>query len=300
MEDRKQKWEAALGAPSAAAEVGEKVLLCRYEEEDYTLELYRQPLADGTFQRVMLAFPGNAAFPAPAVAVPFYYPEAMLGYDPATGEELPCFAGVEMMVHLVKRGYIAACADAYHLTYADSTKARDDFTRWRDAAGKLHADHPHWSGMGKLISDTRRMIDGLCEDARVDSARVGVAGHSLGGKMAFYTGCLDERVKVILASDFGFGWEQSNWDEPWYWNGRVKELEAMGLDHTVLLELAAPKPFCLLAGEYDDASSGERMGRALGYASDPAHLKLVHHGKGHRPTAEALAEGYEFLDSFLK
>ena len=147
----------------------------------------------------------------------------------------------------------------------------------RDAAGKLHADHPRWSGMGKLISDTRRMIDGLCEDARVDSARVGIAGHSLGGKMAFYTGCLDERVKVILASDFGFGWEQSNWDEPWYWNGRVKELEALGLDHTVLLELAAPKPFCLLAGEYDDASSGERMGRTLGYASDPAHLKLVHH-----------------------
>ena len=135
-----------------------------------------------------------------------------------------------MMLHLVKRGYIAACADAYHLTYADSTKARDDFTRWRDAAGKLHADHPHWSGMGKLISDTRRMIDGLCEDSRVDSARVGIAGHSLGGKMAFYTGCLDERVKVILASDFGFGWEQSNWDEPWYWNGRVKELEALGLD----------------------------------------------------------------------
>ena len=44
--------------------------------------------------------------------------------------------------------------------------------------------------------------------------------------MAFYTGCLDERFKVILASDFGIGWDQTNWKDLWYWGSRVDELKA--------------------------------------------------------------------------
>lgn len=300
MEPCKKAWQNALGIPATSAEIHTATPICSYDKPTYTLELYTQSLEDGTSQRVMLAIPKAVAFPAPAVLTPFYYPEAMLGFDPATGENLPLFAGIEMMVHLAERGYIAACADAYHLTYCQEGKSRDDFTRWRDASAALYRDHPHWSGMGKLVSDTRRMLDLVCADPRVDVARMGIAGHSLGGKMAFYTGCMDERVKVILASDFGFGWHQSNWDDPWYWNGRVQELIDAGLDHTGLLSLAAPKPFCLLAGEYDDASSGDMMRQATGYVSCPEHLKLIHHGKGHRPPADALEEGYAFLDAFLK
>ncbi len=296
----KQAWLDALGHPSVTAELSPMRLLKTYDYPEYTLELYRQSLTDGTCQRVMMAFPKGLSCPAPAVAIPFYYPEAMLGFDPATGEELPFFAGIEMMVHLVRRGYITACADSYHLTYLTSEKTRDDFTRWRDSSDALYRDHPYWSGMGKLVSDTVRLIDALAEDPRVDAARIGIAGHSLGGKMAFYAGCLDIRAKVILASDFGFGWEQSNWDDPWYWNGRAESLKNCGLDHTGLLSLASPKPFCLLAGEFDDAVSGEMMKQATGYEDYPDALKLIHHGKGHRPPADALEEGYTFLDRYLK
>ena len=118
--------------------------------------------------------------------------------------------------------------------------------------------------------------------------------------MAFYTGCLDERVKVILASDFGFGWAQSNWDASWYWDGQTPSLAEQGLDHTALLGICAPKPFCLLAGEYDDASSGEKMNKTEGYQAHPERLLLIHHGKGHRPPMEALEAGYDFLDRYLK
>lgn len=300
MINQKQAWTDALGHPSVHAKATPVRLLKVYDFPDYTLEVYSQRLEDGTLGRVMMAFPKNASHPIPAVAIPFYYPEAMLGFDPATGETLPYFAGIEMMLHLVRRGYIAACTDAYHLTYVPSEKSRDDFTRWQDAALALHAQHPDWSGMGKLVSDTLRLVDALAEDPRTDTSRIGIAGHSLGGKMAFYAGCLDERIKVILASDFGFGWEQSNWDDPWYWNGRVEALSAEGLDHTGLLSLAAPKPFCLLAGEYDDATSGAMMRKATGYPACPDTLKLIHHGKGHRPPADALEEGYGFLDRFLQ
>lgn len=296
----KRNWLEALGLPAIRESAGEAVLLSAYDFPEYALEEYRQPLAYGTFQRVMMAIPKNASFPLPAVATPFYHPEGMLGFDPKTGEELPFFRGIEMMVHLAKRGYIALCGEAYHLTYPKSDKGRDDFTRWRDAAAALKQDHPALTGMGKLTSDTMRLVDLLAADPRVDADRIGIAGHSLGGKMAFYAGCLDPRVKAILASDFGFGWEQSNWDDPWYWDGKTAKLWEQGMDHTALLSSCAPKPFCLLAGEYDDASSGERMKKAKGYEAHPEHLLLVHHGKGHRPTAEALAAGYDFLDQYLK
>ena len=296
----RQAWLDVLGVPAFGQEKSALTPLCIYEYPAYTLELYSQLLQDGTHQRVMIALPKNVTFPAPAVAVPFYYPEAMLGFDPATGETLAYFAGIEMMAHLAKRGYITACADAYHLTYPQSDKPRDDFTRWRDAASALYRDHPQWSGMGKLVSDTVRLIDALEAHASVDASRIAIAGHSLGGKMAFYTGCLDGRIRAILASDFGFGWEQSNWDDPWYWNGRVQALREQGFDHKALLSLASPKPFCLLAGEYDDQISGGQMKQAHGYADVPDRLMLVHHGKGHRPPQDALEQGYAFLDRFLQ
>jgi hypothetical protein len=236
---------------------------------------------------------------APAVVVPFYFPEAMLGFDPATGEELPRYRGLEMMRHLTARGYITVSADAYHLTYRESAKARDDFSRWQDAADALLRDHPAYSGIGKLVADTRLLIDLLVADARVDSARIGIAGHSLGGKMAFYTGCLDERISVILASDFGIGWDQTNWEKDWYWGARLSKLRAEGFQHSELLAVGG-KPFFLIAGLYDTDESAAIMRRAEGFSEGDGRLGFYNHATGHRPTPEALEAGYEFLDRFLK
>ena len=171
-----------------------------------------------------------------------------------------------MMLHLVRQ----ACnisADAYHLTYRSSTRARDGFLRWKEAATALLEDHPGWTGIGKLTADTRLLIDVLCKEPRVDANHIGIAGHSLGGKMAFYAGCLDPRIKATLASDFGFGWEQSNWNECWYWGTKIDELKAKGMDHSQLLSLAAPKPFYLIAGQYDNQESLKLMQKAQGYQS---------------------------------
>ena len=59
--------------------------------------------------------------------------------------------------------------------------------------------------------------------------------------MAFYAGCLDHRIKVIVASDFGIGWDQTNWNEAWYWGDRLKDVRARGMDHSDLLSLAGGK-----------------------------------------------------------
>jgi hypothetical protein len=204
-----------------------------------------------------------------------------------------------MMRHLVRRGYAVASADAYHLTYIDSKKERGDFSRWQDAADALHRDHPAYSGIGKLVDDTRLLLDLLTADPRVDSGRIGIAGHSLGGKMAFYTGCLDGRVRAVLASDFGIGWHQTNWQSDWYWGEDAARLEAAGFDHAELLTLSQV-PFCLSAGQYDTEESRDIVRRADGYGEGSPLFTFIHHATGHRPPAWALEEGYAFLDRHLK
>lgn len=292
------RWWAALGAPSVTQESGAATRTSVFSHEEFDAEWYLQKTGDGRHQRVLMIFPKGLRAPAPAVAVPFYYPEAMLGYDPATGEALERFRGVEMMLHLVRRGYIAASADAYHLSYIDSEKARGDFSRWQDAADALHERHPHYSGMGKLVNDTRLLIDLMVSDARVDAGRIGIAGHSLGGKMAFYTGCLDPRVRAILASDFGIGWHQTNWQSDWYFGKALEGMIAAGYDHAELLGLSQ-KAFCLIAGQYDTEESYAIMRRAEGYTEGDERLGFIHHATGHRPPEWALNAGYDFLDKHL-
>lgn len=297
---KRQKWLELIGMPSYNDFKHELKLIKVYDEPQYDCELYLQANGPHTYQRVMMVFPKNLTAPAPAAAVPFYYPEAMLGYDPETGVKLPKFEGIEMLLHLVGRGYAAATADSYHLTYISEESGIDEFSRWKRASAALMHDNPDWSGIGKLAADTSLLIDALASDRRVDSERIGIAGHSLGGKMAFYTGCLDDRVKAILASDFGIGWEQTNWNDPWYWGDKANMLKSMQLDHTSLLDSAAPKPFCLLAGQYDNEYSRQMMNNASGYADCPSNLLCINHASGHRPPMQVLEAGYEFLDRRLK
>ena len=300
MDSIKKQWLDAIGTPAEPVESGELTLLARYDFGDFTAELYSQPNGHGRHQRLMMAFPKNAAVPCPAVAVPFYFAEAMLGFDPATDEEFPRYGLYPMMADLARRGYVTASADAYHLTYTPQERAREDFSRWRVAAEALHREQPGWTGIGKLISDTRLMVDALAADPRVDGNRIGIAGHSLGGKMAFYTGCLDTRIRAILASDFGIRWDQTNWRDIWYWGDLVDALEAKGMDHAQLLGLAAPKPFCLIAGQFDNMDSWDMMCRAPGYSPEEGRLKIINHATGHTPPRAALEEGYAFLDRWLK
>lgn len=299
MDSLKQKWLNALGVPSQNGNLGQTELIGSFATDEFDAEWYRQPNSVGRSQRVLVLFPKSLSAPAPAVAIPFYFPEALLAFDHATGEELPYYKGLEMMLHLVRRGYVVASADAYHLTYVESDKDRGDFTRWKDAAAALRADHPNYSGVAKLVDDTKLMIDLIAADKRVDSDRIGIAGHSLGGKMAFYTGCLDERVKAILASDFGIGWHQTNWNDEWYWGKDAARLEAEGFDHSELLSIAQ-KPFCLIAGLYDTDESREITLRADGYENDGEKFKFINHATGHRPPMWALDEGYDFLDKWVK
>lgn len=274
-------------------------------------ELYLQACGPNSFQKLLKLFPKKKSGQMPAVAVPFYHPDGMVGFDLETEIPLQKYQGVSMALDLVGRGFITAVADAYPYHFPDDAPELNrlefhcDFSwyqdpwKWKTAAEKLRREQPEWTGIGKLVFDTKLLLDALSEDTRVDSARIGIAGHSLGGKMAFYTGCLDERVKAILASDFGIGWNQTNWNDIWYWGEKATEMKKAGFEHSQLLALSGAKPFMLLAGQYDNEESGEIMRQAKGYQESSGKLVFLNHASGHRPPPAALEAGYRFLERWI-
>ena len=292
-------WMQYLEVPKDYAFTPDVQMQKSYSFADFDAELLLQKNGPDTWQRVLKVFPKGCSGPVPAVVVPFYFPEGMLAFELDSQEELPKYFGIEMMIHLAKRGFACISADSYHLTYLDSGRGRGDFMRWKEAGDAISKDWPQWCGMGKLVADTRLLIDLLEEDSRIDSQRIGIAGHSLGGKMAFCTGCLDPRVKVMMASDFGFLWEQTNWEKSWYWGDKLELLKQNGITNTDLLSYSRGKPFFLIAGDADTDASFEAMKQAKGYDRHPERLGFLNHATGHRPPASALEQGYDFIEKQL-
>ena len=126
-----------------------------------------------------------------------------------------------------------------------------------------------------------------------------MAGHSLGGKVAFYAGCLDDRVKAILVSDFGMRLQDSNWDDSWYWGtDGIKKLHANAMDHSSLLALHAPGLFLLIAGQADGEQTIELLNKANSiYCYEDANnqIHIYNHATGHQPTWDTVKSAFNRL-----
>lgn len=315
-------WLQFLEAP--AAYVFEPEILSRetFRLEDCSIEVMYQRNGPATVQQVIEVIPAAAREPLPAVVVPYYFPEAMLGCSVKSIRDgsvrslsdiggLEGYKGIEMMAQLARRGFACISAESYHLTYIPQDLERDDFKRWKGAAEAFNADYPQWCGAGKIVADTRLLVDILEADPRIDGKRIGIAGHSLGGKTAFYTGCLDPRIKIIIASDWGYLWDSTNWDAEWYWGDKLRTVRGSGpsaqAGHGSLIDYGVTegqvKSFCWIAGHDDSAGSLDAFKESEAwrryFRRHHQNFLFINHATGHRPTAEALDQAYDFLQANL-
>ena len=160
---------------------------------------------------------------------------------------------------------------------------------------------------------------------QVDPRRVGVLGHSYGGKWAMFAACLFDRFACGVWSDPGIVFDESrpnvNYWEPWYlgWEpgrpasrvcrpprirvpGPTNEWSSRGHDLHELHALMAPRPFLVSGGSEDPPERWKALNHAiavnklLGYEQRVAMTNRP----GHAPTIESNEQLYLFLESVLK
>lgn len=302
-----RQWQQLLGEPAFPLDAfpSEVTLEDQVEAEGLIVSRYRFSPEPGLSTKAIVLSPKEQMALRPGAVIPFYHPEASAGLlpdsekvglviDPDPSEAL-CARSYGL--HLAKAGFIVVCTEAFPYYTIDPLPATaDTFEWWGRAAEALAVRHPDWTGLGKLRHDASCGVSLLLQQPGVDPQRILMMGHSLGGKIAFFTGALDARVTAVIGSDFGVPWDATNWDASWYLGSRVPR-STLSPHH--LLAVLAPRPFFLIAGEADNAASWPLLRAAHPYyrlfGPAPAYPDGIDHGEGHSPPPHALARAYAWL-----
>lgn len=277
----RREWTKRLGLPAHPPRTPILRPLQSYRESTWNGQL-----ADLGDTRLLIMEPvRKAAGRLPVVIVPYY------DVDSPAGENLGGHrsgGGVRAFAKLaVQRGYLAVAMRWYGEGAGEG---------YDEAVLNLARQHPGMTGMAKVIEDTRRLLDYLVTRPDVDAARIGIIGHSLGGKMALYGAAFEPRISVVVSSEPGIGLNLSNYEAFWYW-GKQRPRDR---DQQELLALIAPRPFLLIGGE---SSDGDRSWPFLKAAQpvypQPLHLGFFNHRQGHTPTTQSVIHALDWLERFL-
>jgi dienelactone hydrolase len=241
----------------------------------------------------------------PAVVTVYYEPETAIGL----GREMRDFA-----YQLCRRGFVtlsigtseATEAKTYALYYPSLEDARVE-------------------PLSMLAYAAANSWFVLARRPEVDADRIGIVGHSFGGKWAMFASCLFDRFACAVWSDPGIVFDESrpnvNYWEPWYlgyhsppWRERgiiTDANPARGLyprlvsgnhDLHELHSLMAPRPFLVSGGAEDPPkrwlalNHTVAVNRLLGFENRVAMTNRVEHA----PNAESNEQIYLFFEYFLK
>jgi dienelactone hydrolase len=241
----------------------------------------------------------------PAVVTVFYEPETAIGQ----GKPNRDFA-----LQLVKRGFvtlsIGTTEATQNKTYALYYPSIDD------------AKIAPLSMLGYAAANAWHV---LASRAEVDQDRIGIVGHSFGGKWAMFAACLFDEFACAAWSDPGIVFDDSrpsvNYWEPWYlgyhpkpWRprgmiskanparGLYPILRADGRDLHELHVLMAPRPFLVSGGSEDPTSRWQ----ALNHTAHVNHMLgfknrvAMTNRPDHSPNDDSNAVIYAFFEHFLK
>ncbi|MEY2407515.1 MAG: hypothetical protein QOF48_185 [Verrucomicrobiota bacterium] len=292
-------WHEAMGAWPALLEQPGLKILASEPRENFTQHRVQVEWTRGEFAEGWLLVPAEAG-PLPAVLVPFYDPETSIGIGASKHRD---FA-----LQLARRGFVTLAIGA------PSGDAR------RPDTGR-----PGWQPLSYLAYLAANCHTALAQRREVDPRRIGVVGHSYGGKWAMFAAALYEKFACCVASDPGIVWDESranvNYWEPWYLGrdakqvrqpglitpqnprtGAYRDLTASGHDLHELHSLLAPRPFLVSGGAEDPPERWRALNhlvavnRLLGFTN---RVGLTSR-KGHEPTAESNDLILQFFDRFLK
>jgi dienelactone hydrolase len=289
-------WHKALGPwPPLIENPGIEVLKTEAREGFTQKKVRLQAAPQLEIEGYLLLPPGDGR--RPAVLVVYYDPETGAGLNPES--KLRDFG-----YQLTRRGFVTLSIGW----------PRDYTTRQSPSLQPL-------SCLAYVAANCYRVLAALPE---VDPERVGIVGHSFGGKWAMFASCLYDKFACAVYSDPGIVFDEKrpnvNYWEPWYLGyeagrtrkpgvpsednprtGPYKMLVETGHDLHELHALMAPRPLLVSGGSEDRAERWTALNHAvavnklLGYENRVAMTNR----QGHSPTEESNEQLYRFFEHFL-
>lgn len=298
-------WHGLMGAWPEVITIPEIEILATEEREGFTQHQIRFLWTPTARTTGYLLIPKSAeTTPSPAVLTVFYEPETAIGLGKADRD----FA-----YQLTKRGFVTLSIGT-----TDATAAKTYSLYWPSI------NDAEVEPLSMLAYAAANAWHVLASRPEVDPDRIGIVGHSFGGKWAMFASCLYDKFACAAWSDPGIVFDTRpsvNYWEPWYlgyhsppWRSRgvpdeenparglYPQLLERGRDLHELHALMAPRPFLVSGGSEDPPrrwralNHSVAVNRLLGFENRVA----MHNRPEHSPNTESNAVIYEFFERFLK
>jgi hypothetical protein len=291
-------WEREIGRWPDVIDKPKLEYLSTTNRESFKQHRVRVEIAPGVMHDGYLLVPSGRG-PFPGVVVPYYEPESSIG---ASKVQLRDFA-----YQLTRRGFVSL-----------SIGSPGGDARKPNTSG-VPIQPLHY--LGYVAANCYQALANL---SQVDPKRIGIVGHSYGGKWAMFAACFYDKFAAGIWSDPGIVFDEArpnvNYWEPWYLGagpnqtrkpgvitgesprtGPYKRLFESGHDLHEVQALMAPRPFLVSGGAEDQPSRWQALNRInevyalLGATNRVAMSTRPHHD----PTPESNEQIYQFLEHFL-
>lgn len=299
-----QQWQAVLGPWPPLLEKPSMHEESRETAEGFTRQRLKLEIAPGRQTAAYLLTPeGKGPFPA-ALDV-FYYPEA------GAGLKLEARRQYDFGYQMVQRGFVALCVGQNPTPPQENADLY--FPTW---------DQAQLQPLSYLAYVAANAHTFLSQQPPVDASRIGVVGHSYGGKWALFAGALYEKFAAVCVSDPGIVFDEKrpnvNYWEPWYLGyvpgtsfrprgiltpehprtGAYRTLVEEGRDLHELHALIAPRPFFVAGGSEDPPERWQALNHAVAVNQLLGVANRV--GLAHRPEHTITPEANEQICLFFQ
>ncbi len=132
--------------------------------------------------------------------------------------------------------------------------------------------YPHWSLMGKMVTDTRNIInDVYTRMSFIDTSKIFLTGYSLGGTVALLTAAIDNRVKgtAVVSAFSSFREDNKNTEGIQHYfdlHGLIPRLgfftgheDRIPIDFNDIIGCLFPRPALIISPKYDKVHSIESV-----------------------------------------
>ena len=292
-------WHESLGKWPVIESPPKRKVLEETRRENFTQQRVQIEFApDRTLENAYLTIPEGPG-PFPAVIVVFYEGTSSVGLGKSPM--------VDFGYQLGKRGFVTLSTGGPSGNFYPNAERPQLQPLWY---------------LAFVASRCRELLAGMPE---VQTGKIGIVGHSFGGKWSMFASCADEKFACAVWCDGGIVFDEQrpnvNYWEPWYIGhdiatqrkpgvptesnprtGPYKRLIEQGRDLHELMVLMAPRPFLVSGGSEDPPARWQALNHvvAVNKLLGASQRVAMTNRPGHTPTAESNEQIYQFLELMLK